>query len=269
MIIAATRYGSTGGSSKLPAYTYTGLAPIERKAETGDNWELVFQRPANASSGPTTTITFTKNVAVEIFAVGGGQAGEQGGEAWEGTAPNYTNSFAYGGDGGNGGETKTATKQLLKDVAYSVTVGGSGMSTSFDDSQHTINVTAESGAGAAGGSGAQAKSGGSAGGDGGDGVYAFGQNTTDGLLYNPSTKYGAGGGGGGATSSLGSEDPGDGGDTGGGNGGVNTGNLGDGSPGAANTGAGGGGGRRAIYFAKAGGAGGSGIVIIRNARSSS
>lgn len=268
MIIAATRYGSAGGARKLPAYTYTGLAPIERKAETGDNWELVFQRPANAPSGPTTTITFSKNVDVEIFAVGGGQPGSAGEDAF--ISADGNNYFAYGGAGGNGGEAKTATKQLLKDVAYSVTVGGSGMSTSFDDSQHTINVTAASGSGAAGGVGARTRDTARDGGAGGDGVYAFGDANT---LYNPGAKYGAGGGGGSAGAALIEKPAGAGGTTGGGAGGGISGTHSAGANGQANTGAGGGGGSAFAYVhdsegCPAGGLGGSGIVIIRNARTS-
>lgn len=262
MIIAATRYGSAGGASKLPAYTYTGLAPIERKAETGDNWELIFQRPANAPSGPTTTITFSKNVDVEIFAVGGGQPGSAGEDAF--ISADGNNYFAYGGAGGNGGETKTATKQLTKDVAYSVTVGGPGMSTSFD------NVTAASGAGAAGGVGARTRDSARNGGAGGDGAYAFGDANT---LYNPGAKYGPGGGGGSAGASATEKPAGAGGTTGGGAGGGISGTHSAGANGQANTGAGGGGGSAFAYVhdsegCLAGGLGGSGIVIIRNVRAS-
>lgn len=254
MIIAATRYGKVGGSRGLPTITTeTGyIAPTAYTDQETGNWELVFLGNWRGQFG--------SNVDVDVFLVGGGQAGDPAGEAWEGTAPNYTDSFAYGGNGGNGGGTVTRSITLTKDTTYSVTIGESGTATT------AFNITAESGDGATGGSGAKAKSGGSAGTDGGDGSYAFGDANT---LYGAGVRYGAGGGGGGATSALGSEEPGEGGATGGGNGGVTTGNLGDGSPGAANTGAGGGGGRSTIYFGKAGGAGGSGICIIRNARTSS
>lgn len=255
MIIAATRYGKAGGSSgKLPAYTYTGIAPLVYKDETGDNWELVFLGNC--------TITFSKDVDVDVFAVGGGQAGGTG----DGQYVSGTSAWAEGGKGGNGGGTETAAAHLTKDTAYTVTIGGSGASTS------AFGVTAASGAGSAGGNGARTPS--HAAENGADSTaYAFGEQNT---LYAPGTRYGAGGAGAGANANGANLGAGTGGATGGGDGGTDT-TSGStdkiGKPGAANTGAGGGGGATLAVNADAptkyaGGLGGSGIAIIRNARSS-
>lgn len=254
MIIAATRYGSVGGSSKLPAYTYTGIAPLLYKDDETGNWELVFKG--------TGTITFNKNVNVEVFAVGGGQPGGTG----DGSYTSATSAWAEGGKGGNGGATVTGTAQLIKDTEYTVTVGESGSSTS------AFGVTAASGTGSAGGNGARTPSRAAENGTSST-TYAFGDQNT---LYAPGTLYGAGGAGAGANANGSNLGAGTGGATGGGDGGTDT-TSGStdkiGKPGTANTGAGGGGGATLAVNENAptkyaGGAGGSGIVIIRNVRTS-
>lgn len=257
MIIAATRYGKVGGSSGggLPPYSFTGVGPVTREdSETGD-WEMAFLGNC--------TISFSKDVDVDVFAVGGGQAGG-GGSA-------YTLQYAYGGDGGNGGGIVNRSMALSKDTAYSVAIGGSGASTT------AFGLTAEAGGSSNGGNGARMGTDQAEpldprdSSEGGPGAYAFGDANTQ---YNPGTKYGAGGGGGGcAMSASNTKAASNGGNTGGGSGGVGD-PASAGSAGQSNTGSGGGGGGGASHYGGqwgatgAGGLGGSGIVIIRNARNS-
>ena len=245
--------------SKLPPlFTYTGVSTYkESVASDGTvNWEL-----ALTSSG---TLKFSRVVPeIDAFLVGGGKAGDPGnGNTWD----------AKGGNGGKGG-TCVTHRGLAVSVGepYTITVGGSGASTS------AFEKTASSGGGAAGGTGARAvgssssQTGSTA---GSAGYYAFGSANT--LLW-AGYRYGAGGGGGGARNNgypndlLGKA----GGTSGGGKGGLPSDeNPTAGSKGSANSGGGGGGGccyssseaMHERYGEMPGGAGGSGIVIIRNAR---
>ena len=262
MIIPMVRYGATGGNV-LPAYTYTGTTPTFASDSEG-NWELAFQGDCE--------ITFSKIGAVDIFVVAGGMSGGNG-KITIGLNSNYAR--VVGGNGGKGGGRVTSYGvQLSTGQNYTVTVGGSGQSSS------AFGVTAESGAGANGGAGAT--------GDvsnwngrsltnsvpGSEGAYAFGESTS--LIGSISGRmYGAGGGGAGITSGYGGgKAQSAGGSTGGGAGGRDETNYRNGVAGAANTGSGGGGGEATytnspygvISHTGNGGAGGSGIVIIRNAR---
>ena len=255
MIIAAVQYGNSSEHS-LPAYTYTGTAPTLATDANG-NWELAFT--ANC------VVNFSKIGTVDVFVVAGGMPG--GGGQNTVVAAGYATVKA--GNGGKGGGCATATGvQLTRGRDYTVSVGGSGQSSS------AFGVTAESGAGSAAGSGAYGTvsnygtESSTASTAGTDGVYAFSASTS---LINSGRKYGAGGGGGAATVASTRKDYSAGGATGGGAGGQDL-NQGDrpGVAGTTNTGGGGGGGE-ATYTGTAnhtgtGGAGGSGIVIIRNHR---
>jgi hypothetical protein len=255
MIIAATRYGKAGGSKGLPTFTTnTGYAAPTLYTDLDGNWELVFLSDWSGQFG--------KNMDVDVFVVAGGQQADSNGG---GGSDNW---WSTGGAGGNGGGCVTRSLQLAKDTDYSVAIGGSGVaSTAF-------GVTASSGAGSAGGAGANAGSNSldpsfvnKNGDKGTDGVYAFGTADT---LYQPGRKYGAGGGGGAAGVDSDQKSPGAGGETGGGAGTADDGVF-HGGNGLANTGGGGGGVfryRGKIPGGTIPGAGGSGIVIIRNARNS-
>lgn len=211
----------------------------------------------------TCDISFQFSVAIDVFLVGGGASGDKG----------YSN--AAGGAGGNGGETilmrnfKPVTSQT-----YPMIIGSS------DNNTTGFNKIARSGYGSAGGGG------GACWGNshdayptaGANGVVAFNGSNETGLNLLPSSYrnvlYGAGGGGADCVNSLyvwstgaGSND---GGLTGGGDGGSDPTGGADsiGKNGLPNTGGGGGGGcgnGATSYYAN-GGAGGSGIILIRDAR---
>lgn len=257
MIIAMTQYG--GGNRQLPKYTvHSGTAPLLLVDPNNDSyWELVFLGNCE--------ITFSRLLTnVDVFVCAGGMPGGSGTGYWG----NYNDCEAKGGKGGNGGGTVTTTAITLQEgIRYAVRVGGSGQPSS------AFGATAETGTGANGGSGAYSAWKGSIvrnydGDAGGDGTVAFGSGET---LYQNGRKYGPAGGGGSARSSLNDNQQakGAGGETGGGDGGDDS----NGLPGTANTGAGGGGGsscqrlnKTEGAYNKLGGDGGSGIVIIRNAR---
>ena len=248
MIIPLFNYGSAAAA--LPNYDYTGAAPTLLKDNNG-NWELVFLTNC--------TITFNRlSTDVDVFLVGGGN---------DATRSSNWSGGAEGGAGGKGGGIVNDTLTLEEGVAYPVVIGGGGQATT------AFGKTAAAGAGSNGGAGALSP--GYAAGDGTDGVLAF--NNTGGTLYENGTpiKFGAGGGGGAAkgSDSVSKMAAGAGGATGGGAGGSGDSSETDASrAGKANTGGGGGGGS-SIYGTKQGsypppGRGGSGIVIIRNSRSS-
>lgn len=152
-----------------------------------------------------------------------------------------------GGRGGGFGQGGPASGGSGGGAAFSAAPAGSG--TAGQGYAGGGNTTGGAGGGGgAGGVGAGASSE-STGGNGGVGVSSS---------INGSATFRAGGGGGGTTDYYGgTPDPGDGGNGGGGNGSY----TGNGSPGTANTGGGGGGPRG--NGSSVGGAGGSGIVIIR------
>ena len=174
------------------------------------------------------SLTFTENQKVDIFICGGGKNGSGAGNH-------------IGGAGGNGGGRTTALGiTATAGKSYAVVVGDAGKDSSAFDR------TAASGAGSAGGAAGRDADGERWGGAGADGELPFGTYGT--------IRYGAGGGGG--AGNGGGESYG--GKTGGGNG-ASGGNVGGAA--TANTGGGGGGGGADW---KDGGAGASGIVIIRN-----
>ena len=235
----------------VPNFTYTGTYeivddndnPLTGKAE---NWKIRF-----LTSGD---LTFTKlngaNKGIDAFIVGGGGTGSPSGSGY------------YAGGGGGGGYIKFEHFiSLEKNTVYKITVGGSaGNSSAF-------SITAECGK-----SGGLLSGGGEGTGKGGTGGYYSGsKNGTNGqkgrLEFDIGPKYYGGGGGGGASytpteSATMYGNPGSGGAGGGGKGG-NYGAVGQ--AGAVNTG-GGGGGSGAPNSTTNKVSGGSGIVIIRNAR---
>lgn len=258
MIVSHFPGGKGGGTPINEMFLCTGSnLPID----DGDgNWRIKF-----LSSG---TFVPQRDVYVDIFAVGGGG---NGGNAAE---PN-------GGGGGGGGYTKTVRNQKLeKGKTYTVTVGAAQGTSSLSNDTGIVICEAKGGnngstekggnGGSGGGAGAyNSNAAGTPGTDGSDGKNATanniggeGQGTTtrefgeaDGDLY-------AGGGGGGSNGSKGVGTPGA---EGGGGDGGGSGNGGNATAGGENTGGGGGGGSTYINCT-AGSAGGSGIVIIRNAR---
>lgn len=221
-----------------PLFTVTGgtYEYAEETAADGTlNWELALLTGANA------TLTFTRVVDyVDAFLVGGGQKGQAGGK------------------GGNGGTRLTLSgenKVAVGTDTYTFTIGGT------DEATTIFDQTAETGGGSAGGTGAGTSRGAT---KGTDGEYAFGNEAS--LLYS-GRKYGAGGGGGGYNHRTQGHMPGAaGGETGGGKGSSN-GRVKP-NPGEANTGSGGGGRYWDDYagISSGPGDGGSGIIIIRNAR---
>ena len=206
------------------------------------------------------TITFSKALVVDIFAVGGGDGGDSG---------TTTSTYAKGGTGGKSGAHKTLTAQELKGD-YTVIVGSGASSSSFG----TI-LTASGNSGISGGTGGTAyKNPGagqvaiSKGSNGKTGVYPFGDSKFNRVC-------GTGGGGGAYASNGSTIGGGTGGAVGGGDGGTagytySTGviTVTAGKEGIANTGGGGGGGGAVLtdYHGNqkaSGGIGGSGIVIVR------
>jgi uncharacterized repeat protein (TIGR02543 family) len=243
-------------------FTYTGSYLLIN--DGSGNWRIKF----------LTDGTFTPliNMTIDVFLVGGGGGG--------GTS---TGNGAKGG--GAGGHTTTGLSvSVTANTAYPIVIGGGGgiqagggTSTGFGYNAPGggANNSVNGGTGGSGGGGASgyntsypyAGYGGSNGADGGSGAGdstagagGAGQGSTT-REFGESTGalYGAGGSGGvhnyGTAAWVRS-----GGETGGGTGGAPNNN---GGSGAANTGGGGGGG---AGYMKAGGYGGSGIVIIRNHR---
>lgn len=257
-IFVTYEYAESIGFSTIPEFTYSGDYEIVDDSDTPittttGNWKirfltsgiLRFSSLSGASDG------------IDIFCVGGG-----GG--------------SYSGSGGCGGYTNTATGvHIAADTDYAISVGAGGAVASSGGNSSFGSLASASGGGTgctAGGSGGGGggyraidgggKTGGAGGSDGSDGVNGYGTaSTKNGTGQGTTTReFGestgtlyAGGGGGAAP--LSTDTPGAGGAGGGGNGGYF--NGASGGNGGTNTGGGGGG-----YN----GVGGSGIVIIRNAR---
>jgi hypothetical protein len=281
-----------GGGGDKPfneIFQYSGNATF---IDDGDgNWRVKF-----LTSG---TLTVSKNVFVDIFAVGGG------GNGGKGQAGYYTTAGANhaSGGGGGGGYTKTErNKKLEQGKSYSVTVGSACGTSSLTDIDGVILCEAAGGKSATGGEYDLAKNGGN-GGSGGcpgavyhNGSYESALPGSDGgdgtdVVVSDVT-YGTGGKGQGKTTREFEEETGDLYSGGGGSGGVYhssskanvAGAEGGGGAGASktaaaqdggeNTGGGGGGGvhyntsygSSGDTYHTAGGKGGSGIVIIRNFR---
>lgn len=262
-------------------YKYTGVSQF---SQSGNNWEI------KLLSGTNATFKFNKDPGeVDIFLVGAGAPGAGGYNIYN---RENTFNYSYGGAGGNGGECKTILlAPIQKRRSYVITIGANGSDTLFDNyialggssswvgtdtdtrKQGGVGATSNGSglntSGVVGGTQSEA-------GAGQDGYFAFNENS--------GIKYGASGGGGGASVQRtgwkdqaagttqvywGTASNKSGGTTGGGAGGtVNQGLANNGSN-ATNYGSGGGGGGAGINTGNTdGGTGGSGIIIIRNHRSS-
>ena len=208
----------------------------------------------------------------DFFLVGGGGAG------YDGHYNEYSDSTGGGGAGGKTFTQKAVVVPELTVCPALVGAGGSQSGITVNDSNFSAQAgggatQSKGGSGGSGGGGGGADrgsiSGGSGGSDGGKGADAHSKNeyhkggtgqgtTTKSFGEIGGTLY-AGGGGGGACAGSGAGAAG--GAGGGGNGGNGSHNSGPGAAGTANTGGGGGGG--AERYNSPGGAGGSGIIIVR------
>ena len=258
---------------QIPVFTYTGeYAIVDDRynpiSSTLGNWKLFF-----LTSG---VLTFTElngaEAGIDVFLVGGGGSGANGCEESDGT---YRSTY-----GGGGGYTNTVRGvRISTNTDYAITVGAGGASaSSISQSGYNGGSTSAFGATANGGEGAVGFTGSSwagHGGNGGSGGGGFGgsggSDGGNGSGDNVGTGQGAttrefgeaggnlySGGGGGAANGAGG--------AGGGGAGCPTASGSNGVDGTANTGGGGGAGSRLIYPYTHSGAGGSGIVIIRNKR---
>ena len=230
-------YSCAGTTKGPPVFTYTGTCEILNDA---GSWRIKFK-----TNG---TLTFSGPIMIDAFLVGGGGGGG-------GCQKTHNTSDIYAGGGGGGGYTKTAKRNILEsNTNYPIVIGAGGTyggwSTSSTSGGSTTfnNYVAYGGAGGSGGGG-MGGNGGSGGGhgDGGSG----GSNGANG----GSSWLGNGGTGQGTTTREFEEASGA---------LYSTGGHGYGYASAgANTGNGGGGGPNGHCD---GGTGGSGIVVIRNAR---
>lgn len=255
--------GSSFGIAELPSYT--GSYKIFGNVNSG-TMELY-------TSG---VLSFEKKANVKVFAVGGGSSGLRGALL---SILGDDVPTGSGGGGGQGGYTATGTFTVSGDVNVTIGAGGdicssyttpnAGGNTSFG-TYLTAAGGGKNGGGSGGGGGSvgygdgqrDGFDGGSDGANGENGGNGQGR-TTRAFGDANGTLYAGGGGGGGVRHEASvTKTPGMGGEGGGGDGGVYN---QDGASGAANTGGGGGGGG-CDYASKKyskGGAGGSGIVIIK------
>lgn len=235
-VIITTDYSTAISFNAIPEFTYTGDYEIVNDSDepitvSEGNWKIRF-----LTSG---TLTFTNlngaEGGIDVFLVGGGAKGLNG------TAP----SNEYYGSGGGGGYTSTKRGiSVQSNISYTITVGAESGNTS------AFNTTAKGASGINGGSGG-------AGGfwNGLGGVIYGGQDGANGNRHSGGESLSGGTGQGTTTREFG-ESSGRLYSTGGAanrfaNATENTGNGGDGG---------------SAGVSSPGYAGGSGIVIIRNAR---
>lgn len=265
-VVITTDYSTAISFNTIPEFTYTGDYEIVNDSDepitvSQGNWKIRF-----LTSG---TLTFTNlngaEGGIDVFLVGGGASGG-------------------GRGGGGGGYTKTQKSVSVKvGIEYPIIVGAGGLAPTTSNkvppnaggATSAFGLTANGGdtstngdypssGGSGGGSGkvgGAGYSGGSDGSSGGGDDGGSGQGTTTREFGESTGKLYAGGGGGGAVTTNETSSGGAGG--GGDGGGVGA----DPRPknGDANTG-GGGGGLGNLYSSATYASGGSGIVIIRNAR---
>jgi hypothetical protein len=238
-------------SAELPKFTYSGEFQLVN--EGNKNWKLKLLtggklRFTNLGTGIN---------GIDVFCVGGGGGG------------GYNNN--YGGGGGGGYTTTVKGLSIQPYTEYNIEIGAGGPAFTDGGDTSAFSVVAKGGktggsdsGGGDGGSGGGGYAGNyAAGGNGGsDGSNGTAGSTSSGIGQGTTTKefqessgalYAGGGGGGGQGGG------GKGGSGGGGNGGSDSAAA---TAGATNTG-GGGGGAGQLRIA---GEGGSGIVILRNAR---
>ena len=242
-VIVVTDYSVSIPLSTIPEFTYTGDYEIVNDSDepitvSEGNWKIRF-----LTSG---TLTFTNlngaEGGIDVFLVGGGGNGET----------------IRGARGGGGGYTKTVKGvSIAIATPYTVTIGASsGTSSAFGASANgASNADGGSGGGGGGSSGGTSGDGGSNGGNGTAGNVSqggTGQGTTTREFGESTGKLYSGGGGGSAAMAGAAGDS---------TAGAGAAYGGAAKNGAANTGGGGG----AAYSGTTG-RGGSGIVIIRNAR---
>ena len=256
-------YSCAGTTKGTPVFTYTGTCEIlDDSSVLAGAWRIKFK-----TSG---TLSFSKAAKIDVFLVGGGGGGESG-------------SRSFGGNGGGGGYTVTAKNNIIDaNTAYSIVIGAGG---AYDGGQAPsssafgyvakggyTNGTGGSGGGkggydSAGQAGASYGASSSSGLSGqGKTTCEFEEGTTSGCTRGTAFAYASGGGGGGTSGGAGGLYAGSGGRQ---NGDTCT----TGYAGTANTGSGGGGGGAGeytnvnIYYTNNHGSpGGSGVVVIRNAR---
>ena len=242
-VIVVTDYSVSIPLSTIPEFAYTGDYEIVNDSDepitvSQDNWKIRF-----LTSG---TLTFTNlngaENGIDVFLVGGGGNGET----------------IRGARGGGGGYTKTV-KGISIAIAtpYTVTIGASsGTSSAFGASANGASgANGGSGGGGGGSSSGTPGNGGSNGGNGTAGNVSqggTGQGRTTREFGESTGKLYSGGGGGSAAGAGAAGDS---------TAGAGAAYGGAAKNGVANTGGGGG----AAYGGTAG-HGGSGIVIIRNAR---
>lgn len=265
-VVITTDYSTAISFNTIPEFTYTGDYEIVNDSDepitvSQDNWKIRF-----LTSG---TLTFTNlngaENGIDVFLVGGGASG--GGRG--GGGGGYTNTQravsvnkgkSYQIVIGAGGSAPTTSNRVPPNAggatsAFGLTANGGDTSTNGD---YPSSGGSGGGSGKVGGAG---YSGGSDGSSGGGDDGGSGQGTTTREFGESTGKLYAGGGGGGAVTTNETSSGGAGG--GGDGGGVGA----DPRPknGDANTG-GGGGGLGNLYSSATYASGGSGIVIIRNAR---
>lgn len=242
-VIVVTDYSVSIPLSTIPEFTYTGDYEIVNDSDepitvSQDNWKIRF-----LTSG---TLTFTNlngaENGIDVFLVGGGGNGET----------------IRGARGGGGGYTKTVKGvSIAIATPYTVTIGASsGTSSAFGASANGASgADGGSGGGGGGSSSGTSGNGGSNGGNGTAGNVSqggTGQGRTTREFGESTGKLYSGGGGGSAAGAGAAGDS---------TAGAGAAYGGAAKNGVANTGGGGG----AAYGGTAG-HGGSGIVIIRNAR---
>ena len=251
--IGESQGGGTSGDNHLTSSDFEYINGQYQFETSGDDWELAF-----LSSG---SFKLTKNLrGVDIFIVGAGFDGNT----------NIEGSHTTNHDGGDGGYYRTWESDSLTAGTYEVVIG---------DSSGTVSSIGERAVSSAD----DQKSGGVGahwdtnrmldGTDGSDGVYAFGSSTS--LIFS-GRKYGASAGGGGEIDYQGGQRVsgirGNSGQTGAGVSGNHSWESRNGENATANTGSGGGARGKGYnsamdrYDYGSPGAGGSGIIIIRNHR---
>ena len=243
--------GGSNVASKFPEFTYTGTYELIDDGIAADgktqNWRIKF-----LTSG---VFTPTKIVdRIDVFCVGGGDAGTE----W------YSSERASGG--GSGYTTTSLNRIITKNMPITITIGAGGNPGGVSGGTTSVACnmwtdSASGGVGRNGGSGGSAYGGNYVPGSNGASSQSggTGQGTTTREFGETTGKQYAGGGGafGNGVGRYGVD--------GGGNGGWKTTNA---TNGQENTGSGGGGsdwGYEASDLGHAG-KGGSGIVVIRNAR---